>query len=82
MLRFSPEDEWEDYALDCVAFGDFSAANCLEIGRDLTAEEGSEIDPVAARKIKDDSYVDDNVSGGSVEEKWMPDCLMVLSQEL
>ena len=66
--RFSPEDEWEDYAFDCVAFGDIPAANCLEIGRDLTAEEGSEIDPVAARKIKDDSYVDDNVVGGTAEE--------------
>ena len=68
MWRFSPEDEWEDYAFDCVAFGDIPAANCLEIGRDLTAEEGSEIDPVAARKIKDDSYLDDNVGGGTAEE--------------
>ena len=66
--RFSPDDEWEDWAFDCVAFGDLPAANLLEIGRDLTADEGEEIDPVAARKIKVDSYVDDNVSGGSFEE--------------
>ena len=68
MWRFSPEDEWEDYAFDCVAFGDIPAANCLEIGRDLTAEEGSGIDPVAARKIQDDSYVDDNIGGGTAVE--------------
>ena len=66
--RFSPEDEWQDFAFDVVAFGDLPAANCLEIGRDLTADAGWEIDPVAARKIKDDSYVDDNVSGGNSEE--------------
>jgi hypothetical protein len=65
---FSHEDEWDDYALDCVAFWDIPAANCLEIGRDLTAEEDSEIDHVTARKIKDDSYVDDNVVGGTAEE--------------
>ena len=66
--RFSPEDEWQDFAFDCVAFGDIPAANLLEIGRNLTADEGWEIDPIAARKIKDDSYVDDNVGGGTTEE--------------
>ena len=51
-----------------VAFGDIPAANILEVGRNMTADEGWEIDPVAARKIKDDSYVDDNVGGGSLKE--------------
>ena len=34
----------------------------------MTADDGEHIDPEAARKIKDDSYVDDNVSGGTAEE--------------
>ena len=59
--RWSPNDAREDFAFDVVAFGDVPAANLLEIGRNLTADEGWEIDPVAARKIKGDSYVDDSV---------------------
>ena len=66
--RFSPKDDWIDFALDSVAFGDLPAANCLEIGRNKTAEAGSHIDANAARKLKNDSYVDDGVTGGSIEE--------------
>ena len=66
--RFHPDEEWADYAFDCVAFGDLPAANLLEIGRNMTADDGQHIDPEAARKIKDDSYVDDNVSGGTTAE--------------
>ena len=66
--RFSPDEPWQDFAFDCVAFGDCPAANFLEIGRDLTANEGREIDPVAADKIINDSYVDDGVTGGSMAE--------------
>ena len=68
VYRFDPAGDWEDYAFDCVAFGDAPAANLLEIARNMTAEAGKDIDPVAARKIKDDSYVDDNLSGGTAEE--------------
>ena len=66
--RRSPDEEWEDWAFDCVAFGDLPAANFLEIGRNLTADFGKHIDPVASKKIEKDSYVDDNVSGGSAAE--------------
>ena len=66
--RFSPDDDWIDFALDAVAFGDIPAANCLEIGRNKTADAGAHIDAVAAKKLKDDSYVDDGVTGGSAEE--------------
>ena len=66
--RFDPAEPWTDYAFDCVAFGNRPAANFLEIGRNLTADAGASIDPVAARKIKDDSYVDDNLSGGTRKE--------------
>ena len=66
--RFSPNETWREFAFDRVAFGDLPSANLLEIGRNLTADVGRDIDPTAARKIKFDSYVDDNVSGGSREE--------------
>ena len=36
--RFDPTVAW-DYAFDCVAFGDNPAANLLEIGRDMTADQ-------------------------------------------
>ena len=65
--RFSPSEDWQDFAFDCVAFGDLPAANFLEIGRNLTADAGYTIDAEAAEKIKRDSYVDDNISGGSRE---------------
>ena len=65
--RFSPAEEWMDFAFDTVAFGDFPAANFLEIGRDMTADAGCDIDKEASEKIKRDSYVDDNISGGSFE---------------
>ena len=66
--RFDPSEEWADYAFDCVAFGDIPAANCLTIGMNLTAKEGEHIDPVASKKIVKDSYVDDNVTGGTAAE--------------
>ena len=39
--RFSPSEDWQDFAFDCVAFGDLPAANFLEIGRNLTADAGN-----------------------------------------
>ena len=51
-----------------MTFGDAPAANLLEIGRDLVADHGADLDPIAAHKLKADSYVDDLVSGGSKEE--------------
>ena len=66
--RFSPDDPWSDFAFDCVAFGDCPAANFLEIGRNMTAEAGKDIDPVASKKIEEDCYVDDGVTGGSKAE--------------
>ena len=57
--RFSPDDPWSDFAIDAVTFGDLPAANCLEIGRNKTADAGESIDAAAAAKLKDDCYVDD-----------------------
>ena len=66
--RFSPDDQWQDFAFDCVHFGDCPAANCLEVGRDMTAEAGRYLDSIAADKIINDSYVDDGVTGGFKHE--------------
>ena len=66
--RFSRESPWLDFAFDVVAFGDCPAANCLEIGRNITAEAGRDIDPAAADKIINNSYVDDGVTGGTKAE--------------
>ena len=66
--RFHPDEEWADYTFNVVAFGDLPAANPLEIARNMVADDGLHIDPEAARKIKEDSYVDDNVGGGAEEE--------------
>ena len=68
MWRFSEDDSWEDFAFDCVHFGDCCAATQLEVGKDLAADAGRDIDPVAADRIKADTYVDDGVTGGTVEE--------------
>ena len=66
--KFHDDDDWADYAFDCVHFGDRCAATQLEVGKDLAAEAGEEIDPEAAVCIKDDTYVDDGVTGGSKEQ--------------
>ena len=66
--RFSVNEPWVDYAFNDVHFGDTPAANFLEIGRNLTADAGKEIDQVASKKIKGDTYVDDGITGGSNEQ--------------
>ena len=40
----------------------------LEIVNDLAAQLGADIDPDTVRKIVEDSYLDDNLSGGNEEE--------------
>ena len=66
--KFSEDSEWEDYAFDVVHFGDCCAATQLEVGKDLTADAGESIDPEAAQRIKEDTYVDDGVTGGTPEQ--------------
>ena len=63
--RFSPSDQWKDYGFVVVAFGDRPAAEFLELARGLTADAGKHLDSEASRKLKNDSYVDDGVTGGS-----------------
>ena len=66
--RFNPGDDWQDFALDRVHFGDQCAATELEVGKDITADEGAHIDPEAAKRIKEEIYVDDGLTGGSAEQ--------------
>ena len=66
--RFSPEEDWVDYALDRAHFGDQCVATQLEVGKDLVADAGAHIDPEASVKIKDDLYVDDGLTGGDAEQ--------------
>ena len=40
----------------------------MEIVNDLAAQLGADIDPDTVRKIVEDSYLDDNLSGGNEEE--------------
>ena len=65
--KFHDNDEWEDFAFDCVHFGDRYAATQLEVGKELAADAGEQIDPEAAARIKEDTYVDDGVTGGTRE---------------
>ena len=66
--RFSPDQDWQDFGFVVVAFGDKPAGEFLELGKDLCADAGREIDHYAARKIKEDCYVDDGLTGGSQDD--------------
>ena len=65
--RFSEDEEWQDYAIDRVHFGDQSAACQLEVSKKKIAEIGKPIDPEAAAKLVKDTYVDDGPSAGTKE---------------
>ena len=59
--------DWAIYGWLVVAFGDRPASCILEICKDLAAEAGEEIDPEAAKAIREDTYVDDGATGGTEE---------------
>jgi hypothetical protein len=54
----------------------------MELSSRMNVDKSAQHTQLYVGKIKDDSYMDDNVGGGSAKEKRMPDCLMILSQEL
>ena len=56
------------YAYRVMAFGDRLAATALECGKRQSADLGEEIDPIASKRIKEELYVDDGVTGGTKEE--------------
>ena len=51
-----------------VHYGDQPAAVLLELAKELAAQEGASICPIAAQKSNEASYVDDSLTGGSPEE--------------
>ena len=51
------------YGMETVTFGDRPAAAQLEIAKRILAEKYEDINPLAARAIKEESYVDDITSG-------------------
>ena len=68
LLRFDLREQWQDYALDRVLFGDACAGTLLEVGKDLVADKGEHLDPEAAQRLRDDVYVDDGLTGGDYEQ--------------
>ena len=67
-FRESQQEEWTRYAYVRANFGDLAAGLILEVAKRRVADEGQEIDPVAADQLRDFSYVDDSIFGGSQEE--------------
>ena len=68
LYREKMEDEWEDLAFTRATFGDVAAGLILEVAKRRVAELGRDVDPVAAQQLRDYSYVDDNLMGGSQED--------------
>ena len=50
--RFSENEEWKMFGYEVMAFGDKNASGTLEAAKRKCAELGEEIDPPAAKRIK------------------------------
>ena len=71
-FRQAMVSDWEQYAYIRANFGDLAAGLILEVANRLVADVGEEIDPTAADQLRDFSYVDDSIFGGSEEDmRWM-----------
>ena len=68
LWRKRPSDPWRVYGYTRVTFGDVAAGLLLEVGKRRAAKEGWDTDPKAAEQIKEKTYVDDGVAGGSKED--------------
>ena len=76
--RYGKTDEkWRIFGYTTVSFGDKPAGAFLDIVINKVASKFKDIDPRTARKIIDDRYVDDIVTGGSPDEvqKMMGSCV-------
>ena len=49
-------------------FGDVSTGLVLEVAKQCVAVLGTDIDPLAAQQLQDNSYVDDSVLGGDEDD--------------
>ena len=68
LYRPSPASSWKTYGYTRANFGDLAAGLMLEVGKRRIANLGMQIDPLAAQQLKDKSYVDDSILGGSRAE--------------
>ena len=59
--------KWLNYGWTAVTFGDRPASCILEICKDLAADASQDIDPEAARAIREDTYIDNGATRGSKE---------------
>ena len=59
---------WKIYGFEVVSMGDCCAACFMELTKRGTCKMFGEIDPVAAKKTADDSFVDDVSTGGTKAE--------------
>ena len=58
--RSEPCKVWKHFGYACANFGDKLAPLALELGKKRTAQEGEEIDSMAAKQLLTLTYVDDN----------------------
>ena len=68
VYRKTPGEEWEDYGYTRATFGDLAAGLLLEAAKRRAADEGEQLDPLAAKRLRDNVYVDEICGGGSPEE--------------
>ena len=68
LFRRAPKDPWDIYSFTRATFGDVSEGLVLEIAKRCVANLGMDTDPMAAQQIKDRTYVDDSILGGSAED--------------
>ena len=59
---------WKIYGFEVVSMGDCCAACFMELTKRGTCKMFKDIDPVAAKKTADDSFVDDVSTGGTKPE--------------
>ena len=59
---------WDIYGFLCVSFGDRPAAVILDVVIKLTVQMFGGLDLLAAKRLKEDMFVDDLVSGGTDDE--------------
>ena len=68
VYREEVDQEFNVYGYTCATFGDDPAGAALELAKRWTAQEGMEVDSLAARQLVTATYVDDGGGGGTKEE--------------